>query len=128
MSVHEYSIVRAILDRVEAEAAARGACGVASVTVRIGDAAGVERELLRTAWEAFRSASRLGEPELRVHGAPERWACGVCGRGIEPGRPLVCPECGYTLRMVSGDEILLERIELEIDKHEVSDVRDVRMR
>lgn len=112
--MHEYSIVQAILGRVGETAREQGASSVASVTVRIGEAAGVEIELLRTAWETFRAAAGFGEPELHVLGAPLRWECATCGDPIAPGGPLRCPRCGYTARLASGDEILLERVELEL--------------
>lgn len=112
--MHEYSIVQAILRRVGETAREQGASSVVSVTVRIGDAAGVEIELLRSAWETFRTAAGLGEPELEVLGAPVAWECATCRDPIAPGGPLRCPRCGYTARLVSGDEILLERVELEL--------------
>jgi hydrogenase nickel insertion protein HypA len=112
--VHEYSIVQAILHRVQETARQRGATSVSSVTVRIGEAAGVEVDLLRTAWDIFRAAGGLGEPELRVLGMSVAWECATCGDPIAAGGPLRCPLCGYTARLVSGDEILLERVELEL--------------
>lgn len=112
--MHEYSIVQAILARVRETARERGATGVTSVTVRVGEAAGVEVELLRTAWEAFRGAGGVGEPRLRVLGSAVRWACRSCDVAIDAGGPLRCARCGYTARLVAGDEILLERVELEM--------------
>ena len=52
--MHEYSIVQALLERVEAEAAARGAVAVERVVVQIGELSGVEIELLATAYDTFR--------------------------------------------------------------------------
>lgn len=112
--MHEYSIVQAILVRVRETALERGATGASSVTVRIGDAAGVEIELLRTAWDTFRSGAGLGEPELHVVGAPVAWECASCGMSIDTDGPLRCPRHGYTARLTSGDEILLERVELQV--------------
>ena len=48
--MHEYSIVAALLDRVDREARAHGAERVQRLHLRIGELSGVEVELLRTAW------------------------------------------------------------------------------
>ena len=52
--MHEYSIVQALLDRVEQELRRKGASRSHLVRVRIGELAGVEVELLRTAYDTIR--------------------------------------------------------------------------
>jgi hydrogenase nickel incorporation protein HypA/HybF len=52
--MHEYSIVQALLERVGEEAEAHGASRVHRVRVAIGELAGVEIELLRTAYDTIR--------------------------------------------------------------------------
>ena len=67
VTMHEYSIVRALLDRVEAEAQARKATAVRHIRVRIGELAGVDPELLlyrlRRCCASARSAQ---EAELEI--------------------------------------------------------------
>lgn len=113
--MHEYSVVRALLDRVESEARARGATAVHAIAVRIGELSGVEKELLVSAYELVRGTSPLvdGAP-LTIDYVPARWACRGCARGLEKGALLRCPDCGQPARLVEGDEILLDRIELEV--------------
>ena len=48
--MHEYSIVQALVSKVEAECLARGALAVHKLNVRIGELSGVETDLLTTAW------------------------------------------------------------------------------
>jgi len=110
--VHEYSLVAALVERVEAEAGARGE--VRRVHVRIGELAGVEIELFRTAYETFRAGSLLAGAELVVLPVEARWDCSRCGSAIARGARLACPACGSAARLVAGDEMILDRIEMEV--------------
>src|SRR5262245_7400641 len=65
-TVHAYSIVSSLLDRVESVALAHGASGVHGVRVRIGDLAGVDRSLFRTAFETFRAGSMCADAALTI--------------------------------------------------------------
>jgi hydrogenase nickel incorporation protein HypA/HybF len=113
--MHEYSIVRALLDRVEAEAASRGATAVRRVEVTIGELSGVEPDLLATAYDTFRAASICRAADLAIRRTPARWGCPRCGSPVERGALLECPACGGPPRLQSGDEIVLERIEMEVE-------------
>ncbi|MGD0073130.1 MAG: hydrogenase maturation nickel metallochaperone HypA [Candidatus Binataceae bacterium] len=112
--MHEYSLVCSLLERVAAEARARNATAVHRLTVRIGAAAGVEPELFSKAYEHFRQGTICAGAELCVERVAERWACPVCGQPLERGEVLSCERCGMPARLLSGDEIILERIEMEI--------------
>jgi hydrogenase nickel incorporation protein HypA/HybF len=113
-SMHEHSIVRALLDRACEQAASHGATRVHRLTVRLGALAGVEPELLASAYELFREGTLCRGAELELVTVPARWECRSCAREIPPGAPLRCPEHGEPARLVSGEEILLERMELEV--------------
>ena len=115
--MHEYSLVHALLERVEAEARARNASGVHRITVRIGPLAGVERELFVRAYDACRSGTLCGDAELMIASDAVTWRCDACGAEIPPGRVLTCPTCEWPARLVGGDALLLERIELEVPDH-----------
>lgn len=52
--MHEYSLVQALFDRIGDVAAARRAASVCRVRVTIGDHAGVDPDLFRTAYGVFR--------------------------------------------------------------------------
>jgi hydrogenase nickel insertion protein HypA len=112
--VHEYSIVSALLDRVEAEARARGALAVSVVSVAVGRQSGVEAELLAAAFEVARVGTVCGEARLDLRAIEPAWSCRACGAAVAAGGPLRCAACGAPARMVTGDEILLERLELEV--------------
>ncbi|MGB2715707.1 MAG: hydrogenase maturation nickel metallochaperone HypA [Vicinamibacterales bacterium] len=112
--MHEYSIVQALVERVTLEARARKAVGVHRVSVRIGEISGVEVELLTTAYVTFRERTICEGAQLDVQMVPARWECPDCGRPIERGDLLRCRACAVPARLVSGDEIVLDRIEMEV--------------
>ena len=112
--MHEYSIVQSLLDRVDEVALSRGAASVQRLTVRIGDLSGVEIPLLCSAFEVFRAHTVCAAAELDVQPVPAHWACPGCGRGFARGEVLRCADCGLPARLDQGDEIILERIEMEV--------------
>lgn len=112
--MHEYSIVRALLDRVEAEAASRGAAAVTGIRVRIGELSGVETELLRSAYEMVAERSICAGAALEIVPEPALWTCPGCGGEIPRGQRLRCSGCGLPARLAGGGDILLETIEMEV--------------
>jgi hydrogenase nickel incorporation protein HypA/HybF len=112
--VHEYSIARALMDRVEREAHARGATAVGRISVRIGELSGVEVELLRTAYLMCRERTICERAPLDVEVVPAEWVCRNCRSAIAPGGALQCAACGGRAELRAGDEILLERIVMEV--------------
>lgn len=124
--MHEYSIGRALIDRVEAEAAARGAAAVRSVSVRIGELSGVDVALLETAYRTLAAGTMCERSAIEVATVPARWACRVCGREVGPRGPLRCARCDGPVALQQGDEILLERIELDVEEEDGIDVRHAR--
>ncbi|HEY0590279.1 MAG TPA: hydrogenase maturation nickel metallochaperone HypA [Thermoanaerobaculia bacterium] len=112
--MHEYGIVRALLDRVEAEAQAHRATAVRSVQLRIGELSGVEPELLGFAFEAFAGGTMCANARLQVSSVPARWECPACATEVARDGALRCPACGGAARLAAGGEIILERLELEV--------------
>lgn len=112
--MHEYSLVQALLDRVEAEARALNATAVRRVTVRIGPLAGVERMLFATAFDVCRAGTLCHDASLEIGGEEIAWRCEVCGEPIGEGEELVCGNCHWPARLTGGDALTLERIELEV--------------
>jgi hydrogenase nickel incorporation protein HypA/HybF len=113
--MHEYSIVSALVDQVEDRARPYPGARVRRVHVAIGELAGVDVELLTTAFITFRDHTVCADAELAVEPRPAAWACPRCGTSIVRGEALRCPRCAAPARLTSGDEIVLQRIELELD-------------
>ncbi len=112
--MHEYSIVHALLEKVEASAREHHATAVHSIRVRIGELAGVEPDLFASAFELCRSNTLCSGAQLDVVPSPAVWSCPQCAHSIANGEILSCPLCKVPARLSSGDEILLERIEMEV--------------
>jgi hydrogenase nickel incorporation protein HypA/HybF len=105
--MHEYSIVQALLERVAAEASARGATTVTRLRVSVGELSGVEPDLLATAYDTFRERTLCERAPLEITRVVARWACPRCEREIERGAILRCGICEIPARLRAGDEILL---------------------
>jgi hydrogenase nickel incorporation protein HypA/HybF len=112
--MHEYSLVQALLERVGQEARARHATAVHRLSVRIGDLAGVERDLFKSAYEMCREGTICAGAELQIRPVEALWACSGCGRPVAEGDVLTCPRCGCPARLEEGDEIVLDQIEMEV--------------
>lgn len=111
--MHEYSIVQALLERVDHEANIHGASRVHRVRVAIGELSGVEIELLQTAYDTIRCRTRCEHAPLDVRRIEARWECRRCRAAIPRGGRLRCAQCDVPARLVSGDEIVLDQIEME---------------
>jgi hydrogenase nickel incorporation protein HypA/HybF len=112
--VHEYSIVQALVEQVEQEARARCALRVDRVSVRIGELAGVEIELLQTAYQTFRERTICEHAPLEIRLVPAQWVCRTCGAAIDRGAVLRCALCDGAATLQQGDEILLDQIDMEV--------------
>jgi len=112
--MHEYSIVQALYDSVAAQAAARHAVRVHGVEVRIGELSGVDVGLLETAWNTFRVRTLCEDAPMTVTVVPVCWTCEACGADGPRGGIRRCAACGGPLRLVEGDDIVLERIVMEV--------------
>ena len=53
-------------------------------------------------------------PVLAIHQSHAVWACPRCQVPIERGAPLRCTGCAVPARLIEGDELVLERIEMEV--------------
>ena len=111
--MHEYSIVASLIDRVQQEAAAHGGSRVHRLHVKIGELSGVEIDLLKSAFDTFRERTICDGAELAIDTVAPAWACPSCERAVERGAILRCDACGRPARMIQGDEIILQRIEME---------------
>jgi hydrogenase nickel incorporation protein HypA/HybF len=123
--MHEYSIVQSLVDSVE-KAVLRPLCGekryhkedeedeVRRIVVRIGELSGVDCELLATAYEVFRAGTICENATMTIDRIPARWACPKCDRDIPRGAVLRCAECNEPAQLASGDELILQRIEMEV--------------
>ncbi len=113
--MHEYSLVEALVRRVEEEARRRGALAVHRLSVRVGELSGVDPELFRTAYETFRQGTICERAPLALSHVAASWSCPECRRPIDRGAVLRCPDCRAPARLDDGgDALTLDGIEMEV--------------
>ena len=110
--MHEYSLVQALVARVEQEVRQRAPARVHRLRVRLGELSGVDPALFTTAYEMFREGTVCAEAPLELSQVAARWRCPACGRSIARGEKLQC--CGGPAQLAEGDDLLLDQIELEV--------------
>ncbi len=110
--MHEYSLVQALVGRVEEEVRKREGAKVHRLRVRLGELSGVDPALFQTAYEMFRESTVCAQAHLELDSIPARWECTRCLRSIAKGDKLQC--CGAPARLVEGDDLLLDQVELEL--------------
>ncbi|MEE4295014.1 MAG: hydrogenase maturation nickel metallochaperone HypA [Wenzhouxiangella sp.] len=112
--MHELSVCESLLTQVRATAAANQASGVGQITVRLGPLSGVEADLLAQAFTIARNGPMTAEATLVIEPQPVRIRCRECGGENDAAtNRLLCKACGgYRVDLISGDELLLAKVEL----------------
>ncbi|MGW2035901.1 hydrogenase maturation nickel metallochaperone HypA [Streptomyces sp. NPDC001761] len=102
--MHELSIATAIVEQAAEIARADGATGVASVTVRVGELAGVVPDALHFAFEVARDGTALAGARLVVERVTARAWCGGCAEEFALGMPpfFWCPRCDRPSQELRG--------------------------
>lgn len=112
--MHELSICQALIAQVD-EIAIRHAARVRHVFVGVGPLSGVEPRLLANAYPLACAGTVAEGSHLAVEAIDVRVRCRACGaETAAAANRLVCGICGdWHTELVSGDELLLLRVELE---------------
>lgn len=113
--MHELAVAQALVEQVESVIRQHRAQSASLIRVRIGPLSGVVSELLGNAFPLAAAGSRMEHAVLDLVAAPITVRCETCGAQTEAAmNRLVCGACGdWHTRIVSGDELLLESVELE---------------
>jgi hydrogenase nickel incorporation protein HypA/HybF len=117
--MHELAICQALIDQVTELANERNATSVSDIYISVGPLSGVESALLQNAFPVAVAGTVADGAELHIDSLPVRVYCKDCDAGSEvAANRLLCAQCGtWKTRLVSGDELLLKSVELEIDEH-----------
>lgn len=112
--MHELSVCESLLKQVRATAAANQASGVGQITVRLGPLSGVEADLLAQAFTIARNGPMTGGATLVIEPQPVRIRCRECSNENDAAtNRLLCSACNsYRVDLISGDELLLAKVEL----------------
>lgn len=119
--MHELSVCWQLLQQVEAVARQHGARSVSRIHLRLGPLSGIEAPLLTQAFTVARAGSVAAQAELVAETLPVRVRCTACGVESEvPPNRLVCGVCGdWRTELLSGDELLLVSVELDVETDHV---------
>jgi len=112
--MHELGICRALVTRLE-EVGREQRGRILSARVAIGPLSGIEPALLAAAFPLAATGSEAEGAVLEIEEQAVRVRCRSCGResAAAPNR-LICAACGdWRTDLVSGDEIMLLRVELD---------------
>ncbi len=109
--MHEFSLVCALLEQVEAHVPPAGR--VLRVKVRAGASRAIEPELMRWAWRAATGGTRCADAALELELLPWRLRCPACGATFDADDPLAPCACGCeTTRPLPDDELTLVSVTL----------------
>lgn len=113
--MHELSVCQSLLEEVQRIARENGAGSVSRIVLKVGPLSGIEPDLLRNAYPLAAAGTVAEDAELEIEFAEIVVSCSQCG-GESPAtvNRLLCAHCGdYRTRLVSGDEMVLQSMELD---------------
>lgn len=112
--MHELAVAQALVEQVDAVIDQHNATQASRIRVRIGPLAGIVPQLLASAFPLAAAGSRMEHAELDLVDAPIQVHCQACGAETDAAmNRLICGACGdWHTRIISGDELLLESVEL----------------
>jgi len=115
--VHEMSIVAGLVEVLEEKAREASATRVTAVKLRVGEMSGVVPELLTSAFEAYQKGTVAEGAVLEIEIVPVRPRCRACGgTSWREEAGFLCAACGSRdLEIVEGRDLILERLEVEVD-------------
>ena len=109
--MHEVSIAEGILSAVKSTLVNEPQAKVTSVTVSIGELAGIEIQALLFAWDSVTRGTLADESKLVINRvAGEAW-CMKCAKNVALHR-----HGGYQLMPVKGHELKVDSLELGFDE------------
>ncbi|MFE0674566.1 hydrogenase maturation nickel metallochaperone HypA [Streptomyces sp. NPDC058867] len=111
--MHEMSLAVAVVDQVETAARTRGATGVTSIELEIGELAGVVPDALAFCFELACAGTVVEGAELITRTIPGTARCDACAELWTVGMPprLLCPGCGAAAdQLVCGRELQIRQV------------------
>jgi len=113
--MHELAVCQDIIAQVENIAREHNAISVCQVTLDIGPLSGVEAALLTAAFPVASAGTVAESARLEIQNIPVTVSCSLCQeQSTVSSNNLSCRHCGnWKTRLVSGDEMLLRRIEMD---------------
>lgn len=114
--MHELSIISNLFEIMEEKIREKGAKRITFVKLQVGKLSGAVPEFLHTAFDIYKKDTLAREAELEIEEVPLVIQCQTCGKTMKKDDFIfICTFCGSKeLKTLSGTELLLEKMELEI--------------
>jgi len=112
--MHEVSLVHSLFDQADLAIVPHPRMAVRQLKVRIGELAGVDGELFRTAFDGCRAERGYDAATLEITSEPATWTCRRCASTVERGEVLRCGSCDGEITLSAGAALFLDRVELEV--------------
>jgi hydrogenase nickel incorporation protein HypA/HybF len=113
--MHELSVCLSLLKQLQGIAAEHHAQRITRIELGVGPLSGVEPDLLRNAWPIASAGTLAVDADLVIEKTGVVVRCLSCeAETAASTNRLVCGECGdFRTSLVSGDEMMLRRVEFE---------------
>ncbi|HVN41803.1 MAG TPA: hydrogenase maturation nickel metallochaperone HypA [Steroidobacteraceae bacterium] len=113
--MHELAVCQALIEQVERIARENRAQRIVSIVVSVGPLSGIEPKLLEHTYPLAAAGTIAESAALVVETVPVRVRCRSCGAETEvAANRLLCGHCqDWQVDVVSGEEMLLQRVEIE---------------
>ncbi len=114
--MHELSIIASLFEILKEKAREKDAKKITFVKLQVGKLSGVVSEFLYTAFDVYKKDTLAKDAALEIVEVPLKIQCQKCGKNmIKNDFVFMCNFCGSNdLKTLSGTELLLEKMELEL--------------
>jgi len=111
------SLARALVQQVQRLRRAHGMVRVVSIDVGVGELAGVEAELLRSAYALLAPAAGTEGARLHLTEVPLLARCRACGGTFRVERfRFACPACAAgDVAVLQGESVILQSVTFEAE-------------
>ncbi len=109
--MHELSITRSLLDQALTEADKHGAKRISRIRLLLGEGGSVVPDCVQFYFDEMKKGTVAAEAELEFKAVPLRIRCPKCG--LEFGRIEEMCECNSGGEVVSGQELVIESIDID---------------
>ena len=114
--MHEFSIVSSLLESCEEIARENEASKVVEIYLEVGERSGVDKILLKSAFEDFKIGGICENASLNIINIPIEIFCENCKESfiLKNINYTQCPKCkGENVKITKGKEMILKRLEME---------------
>lgn len=113
--MHELTVTENILEIAARHARQAQAARVTDIHIVIGQLSSIVDDSVQFYWDIISEDTLCAGAKLHFERRPARLSCSECGNSYTlQGELMVCPSCdSASVVIISGDEFLLESIEIE---------------